>query len=767
MLKSHKIGIRGLSPDFVILVLILCTALTCSTHAQDFSKLKVFVRDQNSDAVAEYIIRLTNVEGGFDKTKTGSTDSTSAVFESLPVGRYQIQISAPGFEKYQKELLLKKGSNSANVILKVSAINETIEIGLSENEKRFEESISKVFTKQEISELPAGPDSIKAELKRRYGNDVEFQVDGFSGGKIPDRSRIAAIKVIYNVLDAEFHTIGTPMVQITTKPGGEKWAGFVSMSHSNSILNARNSFEKEKLPMRLTTFFASIAPPKLSKDTSLAMSFSNSKNTNEQYFIGILPESFSAGGRKSNFKSSFGSIGIYQNLPREHIGYLNYSFSSADGDGIGLGGFDSAERAYQSVNRIHTLRYSQNGSIKQVHNHFRAEFSKLKSSFKPISRKPTVLILDTLNFGGAGNETESDTTKFTLANILTFDHKKHLLKFGGEFLYESAWQMRASNQNGTYTFSDIQSFNQKSPLIYTQRIGENFARVSQTQLSLFFQDYIRVAKHFQVGIGLRYEWQNVVSDFNNFSPRLHFVWSPLRSAKFTVQGSFGQVYSWLNTSSLVTIESDNGGNSAEFVFIKPEFPISFSTDTVAFESSVKPSIKSLSKEIRNTKLIYGMIGIKWELSKETLIRAAYILSGSRSVFRSRDVNTAFEGVRPNSDFGRISLLESRGSLRNRKLGVSIDTKIAQIPVFAHYFFSRIKMRGIVFFPCPRIARIPELMSVLPGQFPSIFLSYLHVSRWINLRSGHFLKILISISRRKSFQVCRTQLLRAKMKILIQ
>ena len=127
----------------------------------------------------------------------------------MAFGRYQLNISAPGFRNHQQEIFIDRPKRRINIVLEVSEIIETIEVDLSESERRFEEAISKTYTKEEIAELPRDPERIKSELRRRYGNDVVFQVDGFTGGTIPDRSRIAAIKVIYNVLDAEFHTVGT------------------------------------------------------------------------------------------------------------------------------------------------------------------------------------------------------------------------------------------------------------------------------------------------------------------------------------------------------------------------------------------------------------------------------------------------------------------------------------------------------------------------------------------------------------------------------
>ena len=346
----------------------------------------------------------------------------------------------------------------------------------------------------------------------------------------------------------------------------------MSVTQGNSRLNARNAFDSRKSLSSSTDLFGSITPPKLSKHTSLSLSFSKTGARKTQPFTGIAPNQIVTGNRESDIKTNYGSINLYQSLPKGHLGFLRYSVSTLDGSGLGLTGLDLAERAYLNRGRIHNLRYSQSGAIKDKYNHFRLEFSKSSSVFKPVSKKPAILILGASNAGGAGNESESDSWRVDIANIITFDHKRHLLKIGGEFSRESLMQKTSSNLNGTYTFSNLAGFNSSRPLLFTQRLNGNQAKLSQTRVSIFFQDYIRLVKNFQAGIGLRYEWQNTHSDFDNFAPRLNLVWSPFKSSRFTIQAGFGIVYQWLGTSDLLTIENESRIDLGELLVPESGFP---------------------------------------------------------------------------------------------------------------------------------------------------------------------------------------------------
>jgi len=554
-----------------------------------------------------------------------------------------------------------------------------------------------------------------------------FQVDGFVGGKIPNRSRIAAIKVIYNIFDAEFHTVGTPMVQITSKPGGEKWNGFVSLTHSNSGFNARNAFEETKLPMKNTSVFASITPPKITKDTSMSFSFSDLRNSSGQNFIGFLPQNVSLKDRDSKLSSRYASINLYQNLTKSQIGFLKYTYSSSKGKGLGLGVFDLAERAYRNSFEIHNMKYSQSGTIGKKSNHFRAEYNKSQSAFKPVHDASAIIIVDALNFGGAGNKSKTVKWKFSASDILSFDYGKHLLKIGGEFSIESIRRKTGTNLNGTFTFSGLNDFKLKKPLIFTQRLVENSERVSQFQTAIFFQDYIRVSKYFQVGAGLRYEWQNSVSDLGNFAPRINFVWSPLKSARFTIQGGIGLVHLWLETDDLLTIRSDNGRNSGELIISNPSFPNPFISDIDRGENALPPAIKQLSGSLRNPRVLFGMMGIKLDLNSNSILRAGYVYARSNSKYRGIDINSPIDGIRPNSNFNRILQIESKGYSKINSFVVSYDTKIKNIPIRSHYFFRRERVDSESIFSLPSDNRNPRIdigpVSGIPAHNLSISSSF--------------------------------------------
>ena len=85
---------------------------------------------------------------------------------------------------------------------------------------------------------------------------------------------------------------------------------------------------------------------------------------------------------------------------------------------------------------------------------------------------------------------------------------------------------------------------------------------------------------------------------------------------------------------------------------------------------------------------YETISFKYEIRKDTLLRAAFIRADSRSAFRSIDTNAFARGARPDSLLGQVSELNSIGYKSVDKVGVSFDTKLRGIPLLSHYVYTR-------------------------------------------------------------------------------
>ncbi|HEY8132258.1 MAG TPA: TonB-dependent receptor, partial [Thermoanaerobaculia bacterium] len=100
--------------------------------------------------------------------------------------------------------------------------------------------------------------------------------------------------------------------------------------------------------------------------------------------------------------------------------------------------------------------------------------------------------------------------------------------------------------NGRFQFDTDRAFNANDittyPVSFAIRIGAATARSSDNDTAaLFVQDDWRVRGNLTIHAGLRWDHEDVVSDRDNFAPRLGFAWSP-GSSGTVIRGGAGRFY---------------------------------------------------------------------------------------------------------------------------------------------------------------------------------------------------------------------------------
>lgn len=663
-------------------IFALIFLLVSSTNAQESGSLRLKLVDQNSGLIEKASAVLKN-DKGVEKKQNIGTEAGFILFSSLEKGSYTLEITSQGFKPLIKIINVERGNNFLEVALEIQPINENVTVELSKREKRFGDAISKVFSRKEIEDLPDNPQDIENEFKRRYGDDVVIRVDGFTGGQFPDKSQIASITIILSPIDAEFHLVGKTLVDIKTRVSAKKnWSGFFSGSFADARLNARNAFAAERLPMQNKDFYLFLNPPSIDKRASFSFSISGSGYRNGQNFLKQLPIISKDTIRISDNLSLTPSVRFNYNLNKNHTLYANYQFRQSRGKRLGLGVFDFSERAYSSFNRSNLIRLSENASLEKYSNEFRFEYSDNDSKTTPDSFEPSIIVPGNFNRGGAGIETREKSQKINLTDILTFSKNRHLIKIGGELEIEKNKYRNLGNGNGRFTFSTIESFRQNTPLLFEQRKGTSLFHLSQINTALFFQDYVSLNENFQIGIGGRWEAQSRVKDFNNFSPRLSFVWSPEKTGKLILRGGFGTIFTYLDASFLSPILSGDGEQSSELIIRNPGFPNPFAKGNVVSQSE-KPSVTRLDKT-KNPETYLSFLGAIYTPVDGIKLTTAYISTRGIWQPRIRDINAPINGIRPDSNFGRIALYEFAGNITANALVFKSEIKFRGFAINGDY-----------------------------------------------------------------------------------
>lgn len=649
---------------------LVCFVFFAILNAQDKTTLEVSAIDQNLSVIKQISVQLKTVKGQTLK-EIETTRSSTFIFSDLIDGDYVLEVSSVGFKTSIQEIKILNGKNVITVKLEIEEIKANIEVKKSEVEKRFDEAFDTNLSQEKIKSLPDNPNEIADELRRRYSDDIVIRVDGFTGGQMPSKEHIASIRVIRSSFDSQFHQIGQTIVDIKTRADDRTFFGFVNVFYNNSSLNSRNPFAEKRLPSQNMNSFGVLVFPTINKNrTSFSLQFMNFFSSKVNNIIAVVPNeqiNTRITSDTININSSF--IGTH-NLSKNHTLNFTYSVGKNNLSNLGVGDFNLPDRAFSNDSISHSVRLLESGNIKTTASQFRLEFSDVETKSIADNQNPSIDVIGTFYKGGAGVNNKNHGQKVFLSEIIYYDYHKNSFKFGTEIEREIKRNKSADNLFGTFVFSSLEDFLNNRPYSFTQRRLSTTINLSQIQLAGFVQNDIRLYKNFQIGLGLRYERQNNLKDNNNFSPRLSFVWSPDKEAKVVIRSGVGVFYQWLDTTPLSKILSNDGRNGGDLIIINPSYPNPAIGGIIS--NSLPPSIIRKDDNLRNPDIFIGKTVINYRINNKFNLESTYTFKHGIHQFRSRDINSPINGVRPNSLFGRITQVESSGNSKENALELKFD-----------------------------------------------------------------------------------------------
>jgi len=219
------------------------------------------------------------------------------------------------------------------------------------------------------------------------------------------------------------------------------------------------------------------------------------------------------------------------------------------------------------------------------------EFSVRATTSDSITRsvlqgQPRIVVLDAF-VGGSGQTNYNDLHNYLQLNeTLSWSHGKHLIKAGGNLPELGRYSLNdRSNFDGTFQFSSLQDYVQGKPFSFVYQQGTSQLVYWQKELGLFVQDEMRVRPGLSIALGLRYDWQNYISNPQNFAPRLSFAFAPGKSRKVVFRGGAGIFYETTGQAAIADVLRFNGQTLQQIVLSNPTYPNPFTAGGVGSDPS--------------------------------------------------------------------------------------------------------------------------------------------------------------------------------------
>ena len=272
-------------------VLLICGQLFAGVTAS----ISGTVKDTSGAAIAGATVTARNT--GTDIAQTQSTNGSGFYsFQSLPLGKYTVDIQQKGFKTYRQtditldvnaaltvDATLQVGQTTEKIEVSADALHvETVTSQMGEviEGKRMTDVplITRSFT--DLLSLQPGVASAESPMTGAYGgpfisagfapppvsgdlNSGAYSVNGMreaangfilngmlvqelgysAAGAVPNLDSIEEFRILTNNTDAEFGNYAGAQINVVTKSGTNHWHGNVFEFVRNTSLNARNYFD--------------------------------------------------------------------------------------------------------------------------------------------------------------------------------------------------------------------------------------------------------------------------------------------------------------------------------------------------------------------------------------------------------------------------------------------------------------------------------------------------------------------------------------------
>jgi hypothetical protein len=733
---------------------VLTFWLSVSGFAQNPAQpsLKGTVTDPSGGRIPGATIQLRGPSG--EQTQTSNANG-EYVFTNLRPGAYDIQASAPDFKTDQRQGISINGSTALDFQLSLAVQAQTVTV----EEQAATVSIdpdanasAMVLDKKELEGLSDDPDELAAQLQALAGPGAgpggggQIYTDGFSNGTIPPKSSIREIRINSNPFSAEYEWPGNNRIEILTKPGSDAVHGQFSTQFNNEHLNTRSPLyvQSSSLPPYKNLFFnGNIAGPIRKNKSSFSFDFIRRDITENAFILA------------TNLNSSLAPQTVNQALlmPQKFTSFVprfdwsvnanntltvRYENTTQELDNQGAGGFRLAETAYNQTVGNHILSATETALITpMLVNETRFQFARFTRAAVTTGSAPAISVQDAFTGGSATiGDSRNTTNRYELTNMSVLNHGPHTLKFGARLRQSFNNDTSDNNFNGTFTFfgssgPQLDANNQPiagtsipltglevyqrtlllqrqgfTPLqiqaagggasLFSLITGTALSRVTQLDLSGFFNDDWKIRPNFTFSYGLRYEMQTNIADKNDWGPRFGIAWGidgkGTTPAKTVLRLGGGHFYQRIGDFTKLNAIRYNGVTQQSYLLTNPGFFPNIPSAASLAGSQQPQTIQLLAPDMRAPQIVFGSGGVDRQVGQHLKISANFFALHGYSFVRSRDINAPLPGtnVLPYGDKTVRMMSETSGVVNQGGLTINPTFNYKKISIFGNYNLQYLK-----------------------------------------------------------------------------
>ena len=594
------------------------------------------VLDPDTALIPGATVTLASASGKAQSTI--AKDDGTYTFRGVPAGSYTLTATAPGFAVYVKQAI--SVSANANVAMdvnmtlqeQVQAVNVTADtVTLSVDPES--NASSTVITGAALDALSDDPDELQSELQALAGpsagpNGGQIYIDGFTGGQLPPKSSILAIRINQNPFSAQYDQLGYGRIEILTKPGTDAYHGSLMTMFGDKFLNTSTPFlgPTNTQPNYHTLFFMGNVTGPIKTGMSFSLSGSHRTIDNNQI---VNPTAFYANSATSTTLCAPGDLTCtsyaFPTTARA-LATPQTRWDISPRIDMMLGAKNTLTARYQYMSGSSSVNPKVNSALlttgsnssnsdqdiqisdtqlisSKVINETRFEYERSTSNSTPLNTAPGLAVQGYFNVGG-GSTRSSTGDHIEFQNYTSIQLVKNFVRVGGRLRTSSESNYSNGGINGSFTYSYLldpctdPSVTSKpsgcasgittpcaaANLTYSsyqcgivsqfglKAINNYTIAARETDLGLYAEDDWKAKPNLTISYGIRFEAQNVIDSGHDLAPRISVAYGiPRASGKTStvLRGGFGVFYNRFSVDSIESQLANNGQNAQSFTYSSP------------------------------------------------------------------------------------------------------------------------------------------------------------------------------------------------------
>lgn len=597
-----------------------------------------------------------------------STDNEGSFSFELPPGEYQMAVAAPEFKTWTETIRVTPSMPALKISLFLADVSRTVEVLADSNERDADPGVhwsSITISGAELMDLPEDEESLSDYLQLLAGGTGSAQiiVDGFSSSRFPPRSQIGRIVVEQSPFNAD--GVG-PRISVTSRePGPIRWAGRLHFG-----LQGRS-------------FSAAYDGPIVRGKLSMGFNASIQRGDSERRSIrALLPD----GPVDTSFMTSSGSrtFGMSGTLRPSPSHSINFRFNQSEWERLndGAGGFILEERGFDNASRSWSSQISGQTilSPRMIHE-FRFQFNRTRSRAIPRTEAVAIDVLGAFSGGGAQVRADFRSSSYSGGSTLRWaPSPKWNVQIASDANYESSRNVSGNNYLGTFTFSSLEDYVAKRPLLFSKVAnGDPVTETKRLGFSSSFQADYRMTLKTALRIGARYSFGSTLRDYDNVDPVTQLSYQLKKGSVIRLSAAIS------HSAASPVIDARE---PSHIVIVNPSYPDPFSGSSVGAATTLRSSsIRVRARDFVSAYTMTSQLSLQQTLRKDWRLTASFAVNRSVHQPRMRNINAPYPGsplpstmtpaeidrLRPRYPFtGAIHQYESTGNALSKGFDVILQ-----------------------------------------------------------------------------------------------